>query len=117
MARQHGGRQSGGMKSAGVCSSRISVCRCSSNKNVFQVTELVTKKDLLDRLRALQCWQRDGGVMIMGYEMYRILSAANKVNNEEWKKELKSALVDPGSETFSKHDAVTMPSVVCVVYY
>ncbi|XP_072230790.1 transcriptional regulator ATRX-like [Leuresthes tenuis] len=63
-----------------------------------EVTELATKKDLPDRVRALQCWQRDGGVVIMGYDMYRILSVANKVNNEEWKKELKSALVDPGPD-------------------
>ncbi|XP_039632785.1 transcriptional regulator ATRX-like [Perca fluviatilis] len=61
------------------------------------VTELATKKHPAERLRALQRWQSDGGVMIMGYEMYRILSQAQKMN-EECKKELQSILVDPGPD-------------------
>ncbi|XP_070773018.1 transcriptional regulator ATRX-like [Enoplosus armatus] len=63
-----------------------------------QVTELVTIKHPPERLRALQRWHRDGGVMIMGYEMYRILSLAQKINDEENKRELKSILVDPGPD-------------------
>ncbi|XP_044079309.1 transcriptional regulator ATRX-like isoform X2 [Siniperca chuatsi] len=63
-----------------------------------QVTELATIKHLPERLRALQSWQREGGVMIMGYEMYRILSLAQKINDEEKKKELKSILVNPGPD-------------------
>lgn len=35
--------------------------------------------------------------MIMGYEMYRILSLATKTTDEVWRKELKTILVDPGS--------------------
>lgn len=65
---------------------------------MLQVTELATVKNPPDRLSALQSWQREGGVMIMGYEMYRILSQGQK-NNEEWKKEMKSILVDPGKVT------------------
>ncbi|XP_041864053.1 transcriptional regulator ATRX-like [Melanotaenia boesemani] len=64
----------------------------------IKVTELATKKQVFERLIALQRWQKDGGVMIMGYEMYRILSLGHKISNEEWKKELKSALVDPGPD-------------------
>ncbi|KAM4726999.1 transcriptional regulator ATRX-like isoform 1-T1 [Anableps anableps] len=63
-----------------------------------KVSELATIKHNLDRLRALQRWQRDGGVMIMGYEIYRILSQNSKSIDEEWKKELKSPLVDPGPD-------------------
>ncbi|XP_040005999.1 transcriptional regulator ATRX-like isoform X2 [Xiphias gladius] len=63
-----------------------------------KVTELVTIKCPTEQLRALQRWQRGGGVMIMGYERYRILSQAQKINNEEWKSELKSILVDPGPD-------------------
>ncbi|MED6287528.1 hypothetical protein CHARACLAT_017288, partial [Characodon lateralis] len=63
-----------------------------------KISELATLKDHLERLRALLRWQRDGGVMIIGYEMYRILSQNSKAINEEWKKELKSALVDPGPD-------------------
>ncbi|XP_030603016.1 transcriptional regulator ATRX-like isoform X2 [Archocentrus centrarchus] len=63
-----------------------------------KVTELATIKNPPERLRALQRWQREGGVMIMGYELYRILSLGYKINNEEWKKELKRTLVNPGPD-------------------
>uniref|UniRef100_A0A3Q3WU13 DNA helicase n=1 Tax=Mola mola TaxID=94237 RepID=A0A3Q3WU13_MOLML len=63
-----------------------------------KVTELATLKHPSDRLEALQRWQREGGVMIVGYEMYRILSLAKKTYNEEWKKVMRSALVDPGPD-------------------
>ncbi|CAI5643957.1 unnamed protein product [Oreochromis niloticus] len=63
-----------------------------------KVTELATMKHTLGRLRALQRWQRDGGVMIMGYDMYRILSLDCKINNDEWKEEFYRTLVDPGPD-------------------
>ncbi|TKS83503.1 Transcriptional regulator ATRX [Collichthys lucidus] len=62
-----------------------------------KVTELATVKHPTERLRALQGWQRDGGVMIIGYEMYRNLSLAKKVKDEAWKKEIKRILVAPGT--------------------
>lgn len=36
--------------------------------------------------------------MIMGYELYRNISQASKISNEQWKKDLTSALVDPGTD-------------------
>ncbi|KAI3373536.1 hypothetical protein L3Q82_022139 [Scortum barcoo] len=63
-----------------------------------EVTQLAMVKHPQKRLRALQRWQKEGGVMIMGYEMYRILSQAQKISDEEEKKELKSILVDPGPD-------------------
>lgn len=67
--------------------------------STLQVTEMATIKLFPDRVRALQRWQRDGGVMLMGYDMYRILSQAQRVNNQEQKKEVKRILVDPGTVT------------------
>ncbi|XP_068186981.1 transcriptional regulator ATRX-like isoform X4 [Antennarius striatus] len=67
-------------------------------KDKVKVTELATIKNPVERLRALQRWHRDGGVMIIGYEMYRILSFTKKVNNEECNKEMKRTLVDPGPD-------------------
>ncbi|XP_035999198.1 transcriptional regulator ATRX [Fundulus heteroclitus] len=67
-------------------------------EDTVRVSELATVKDHVERLRALQRWQRQGGLMIMGYELYRILSQNTQFTNEEWKKELKSALVDPGPD-------------------
>nr|XP_046267251.1 transcriptional regulator ATRX-like isoform X2 [Scatophagus argus] len=66
-------------------------------KDKVKVIELATVKRP-ERIRALQEWQRDGGVLIMGYEMYRILSQARKIGDEELKKEMKSILVDPGPD-------------------
>uniref|UniRef100_A0A3B4ZYT5 DNA helicase n=1 Tax=Stegastes partitus TaxID=144197 RepID=A0A3B4ZYT5_9TELE len=63
-----------------------------------KVKEMATTKSALERVRALQQWHKHGGVMIMSYELYRILSLGNSIKNEEWKKELKSALVDPGPD-------------------
>lgn len=64
---------------------------------LFQVSEMANVKHLPERLRAVQTWQRDGGVMIIGYEMYRNLSQNSNATNEECNKELKNALVDPGT--------------------
>ncbi|KAF7660869.1 hypothetical protein LDENG_00273290 [Lucifuga dentata] len=63
-----------------------------------KVTELTTIKQPLERLRTLQKWHRDGGVMIMGYEMYRNLSLGHKVHNQQWKMEFKGLLVEPGPD-------------------
>ncbi|XP_019941418.2 transcriptional regulator ATRX-like isoform X2 [Paralichthys olivaceus] len=62
-----------------------------------KVRQLATVKNTPERLCALQEWHREGGVMIMGYDIYRILSLAKNMN-EEWKKQLKTILVDPGPD-------------------
>lgn len=64
---------------------------------VFQVSELGTVKTLSKRIAALRVWHTGGGVMIMGYDNYRILSSAKRISGEELEKELKSFLVDPGT--------------------
>ncbi|XP_027886771.1 transcriptional regulator ATRX-like [Xiphophorus couchianus] len=70
----------------------------SLGEDRVKVSEMATVKHLPERLRAVQTWQRDGGVMIIGYEMYRNLSQNSNATNEECNKELKSALVDPGPD-------------------
>lgn len=87
---------------------------CSSSSSAFhieiqimsQVTEVARLKDHQERLRALQSWQRDGGVVIIGYEMYRNLTLSQKITNEEFKAEIKRVLVDPGMATLSCPDVV-----------
>lgn len=70
---------------------------CTDTNLVCQVQHLVRAKHLSDRVRALQTWYSEGGVMIMGYELYRVLSLASKTTNEVWRRQLKTILVDPGS--------------------
>ncbi|XP_061608731.1 transcriptional regulator ATRX-like [Phyllopteryx taeniolatus] len=64
----------------------------------LKVTELATRKNFADRFRALQTWHSTGGVMIMGYEMFRNLSLSPKLDGSELKKQFNSLLVDPGPD-------------------
>ncbi|XP_046893357.1 transcriptional regulator ATRX-like isoform X2 [Hypomesus transpacificus] len=63
-----------------------------------KVTELATLKRPQERYIALQKWQRDGGVMILGYEMYRNFTLGHKVNNQQLKKTFHCTLVNPGPD-------------------
>lgn len=64
---------------------------------MLQVSEMGMMKQRPDRIRALQMWHQEGGVMIIGYEAYRILSTTKGISDEGLQKELKSILVDPGT--------------------
>lgn len=66
--------------------------------DTVKVSELGTVKTLSKRIAALRAWHTGGGVMIMGYDNYRILSSAKRISGEELEKELKSFLVDPGPD-------------------
>lgn len=44
----------------------------------------------------LQRWQDEGGVMIIGYEMYRNLAQGRNVKSRKLKEIFNKALVDPG---------------------
>lgn len=63
-----------------------------------KVTEFATLRRPQERHVALQKWQRDGGVMIMGYELYRNLTLAHKVKNQTLTKTFHSTLVNPGPD-------------------
>ncbi|XP_051903435.1 transcriptional regulator ATRX-like isoform X3 [Hippocampus zosterae] len=67
-------------------------------KDIVKVTELATMKNFADRLCALQRWHTSGGVMIMGYDMYRNLSLSLKLDDHTLKRQLKNLLVDPGPD-------------------
>lgn len=64
---------------------------------MMQVSEMGMVKQRPDRIRALRMWHQEGGVMIIGYEAYRILSTAKGISDGGLQKELKSILVDPGT--------------------
>uniref|UniRef100_A0A671SX44 DNA helicase n=1 Tax=Sinocyclocheilus anshuiensis TaxID=1608454 RepID=A0A671SX44_9TELE len=65
---------------------------------VFQVTELATVKRPQERAYALQRWQEDGGVMIIGYEMYRNLTQGRNIKSKKLKETFQKTLVDPGPD-------------------
>ena len=51
------------------------------------------------RADSLEDWHKNGGVMILGYEMYRNLVAQKNIKNKRWKKIFTEALCDPGKQT------------------
>lgn len=46
----------------------------------------------------LEHWQRQGGVLIIGYDMYRNLTSAGKKMRKRDQESLMSTLVDPGPD-------------------
>jgi len=61
-----------------------------------QVYELSCVKDNWGRSELLNDWQNGGGVMIMGYEMFRNLSQSARIKNKKQKKIFSESLLDPG---------------------
>lgn len=60
------------------------------------MTELATVKKAQDRAYYLERWQENGGVMIMGYEMYRNLTQGRNIKSKKLKQTFQKTLVDPG---------------------
>lgn len=63
-----------------------------SNKNVSRF------KKNFERKYQLQRWQKTGGVMIIGYEMFRNLTGPNKNIRKVMKEVMLECLVDPGAD-------------------
>ncbi|KAK9393748.1 transcriptional regulator ATRX [Crotalus adamanteus] len=64
----------------------------------LEVSELATVKRPQERSYMLQRWQDEGGVMIIGYEMYRNLAQGRNVKSRKLKEIFNKALVDPGPD-------------------
>ncbi|ETE68229.1 hypothetical protein L345_05977, partial [Ophiophagus hannah] len=62
----------------------------------LEVAELATVKRPQERGFMLQRWQDEGGVMIIGYEMYRNLAQGRNVKSRKLKEIFNKSLVDPG---------------------
>ena len=54
-------------------------------------------KDNYTRTDSLKDWHESGGVMIIGYDMYRNLSTHKNVRKKKLKTILTETLVDPGN--------------------
>ncbi|XP_045885715.1 transcriptional regulator ATRX isoform X2 [Micropterus dolomieu] len=64
----------------------------------LEVIELATVKRPQERAYALQRWQEMGGVMIIGYEMYRNLTQGRNIKSKKLKETFQKTLVDPGPD-------------------
>ncbi|KYM93557.1 Transcriptional regulator ATRX like protein, partial [Cyphomyrmex costatus] len=66
--------------------------------NDIEVYELTNFKKNVERRNELQRWQKTGGVMIIGYQMFRILTNSNKKIRKNMKNVMLECLVDPGAD-------------------
>ncbi|KAK6975334.1 transcriptional regulator ATRX, partial [Biomphalaria glabrata] len=64
----------------------------------LEVWELASCKQNAARASALKEWQELGGIMIIGYEMYRNLTTGARCKNKRQKKTFFETLVDPGPD-------------------
>nr|XP_006823737.1 PREDICTED: transcriptional regulator ATRX-like [Saccoglossus kowalevskii] len=67
-------------------------------KDRLDVYEMASVKDNWRRADNLQAWHDDGGILIMGYDMYRALSKGSRIRNKKLKKIFHDTLVDPGPD-------------------
>ncbi|KAL4659670.1 transcriptional regulator ATRX-like [Arapaima gigas] len=81
----------------------------------LKVYKLATLKKPEERGQALQRWQEGGGVMIIGYEMYRNLSLGSKVHSKVLRETFHKTLVDPGTE--SKKNLRICHNLISVIYH
>ncbi|XP_062380077.1 transcriptional regulator ATRX [Sardina pilchardus] len=64
----------------------------------LEVVELATVKRPQERAYAMQRWHEDGGVLIIGYEMYRNLTQGRSIKSKKLKETFQKTLVDPGPD-------------------
>ncbi|XP_053988590.1 transcriptional regulator ATRX homolog isoform X1 [Hylaeus volcanicus] len=64
----------------------------------IDIFELTKYKQNVERATLLKSWQRSGGVLIIGYEMFRNLSGANNRMRKAMKEEILQCLIDPGPD-------------------
>ena len=53
-------------------------------------------KDNKEKVSMIRDWYKNGGVLIMGYEMYRNLANGTHIRSKKNRDEVKKYLVDPG---------------------
>ncbi|XP_071980191.1 transcriptional regulator ATRX isoform X2 [Engystomops pustulosus] len=69
-----------------------------NDDEALEVCELVTVKRPQERGFMLQRWHDNGGVLIIGYEMYRNLTQGRNVKSKKLKEIYQKTLVDPGPD-------------------
>ncbi|XP_035383362.1 transcriptional regulator ATRX-like isoform X2 [Electrophorus electricus] len=64
----------------------------------LEVLELATVKSVSCRVEALSRWHRGGGVMIVSYELYRVLTKGKRTLDQRHQEILHSTLQQPGPD-------------------
>ena len=69
--------------------------------SLSQVYELANAKNHPARIALLKEWQKGGGIMIMGYQLFRILANYNG-KSKKTKTAFHESLIDPGMSQHTK---------------
>ena len=64
--------------------------------SIFQIYNLGEYGDNRSRVNVLKKWHETGGVMIAGYEMFRLLASGINIKYKPWRLSLAESLLDPG---------------------
>nr|XP_026695558.1 transcriptional regulator ATRX isoform X2 [Ciona intestinalis] len=51
-----------------------------------------------ERIKVLDKWKKTGGVMVLGYDMFRLLASGTRIRYKAWRESFASALLDPGPD-------------------
>jgi transcriptional regulator ATRX len=62
----------------------------------MDVYEMSSIKNNWGRMETLEAWHETGGILIIGYELYRILTQHQRVKNKKQKLAFTRTLADPG---------------------
>ncbi|XP_074649962.1 uncharacterized protein LOC141905101 [Tubulanus polymorphus] len=68
------------------------------DEDKFEVYEICGVKANNERARLLLDWQENGGILIIGYEMFRNLSRGTNCRNKKQKQTFRDTLVNPGPD-------------------
>ncbi|XP_050509138.1 transcriptional regulator ATRX homolog isoform X2 [Diabrotica virgifera virgifera] len=69
------------------------------SNSAVEVYELATSKKNYERAYTIETWHQDGGVLIIGYNLFRLLSnPANKKLSKKMREKFQEGLVDPGPD-------------------
>ena len=66
----------------------------------LDIYEMSSIKDNHKRAEYLQEWQDDGGVMILGYDMFRNLASGSHVRQKKLRETFEKCLIKPGMEQY-----------------
>ncbi|CAK8697312.1 unnamed protein product [Clavelina lepadiformis] len=64
----------------------------------LQLYNLAQYQTTRHRIDALKKWRDRGGVMVMGYDMFRLLATGTRIKHKPHKKKLEEFLLDPGPD-------------------
>ncbi|XP_066589784.1 transcriptional regulator ATRX homolog isoform X2 [Prorops nasuta] len=70
----------------------------ADNFNEIEIYELTKTKKLIERMYILKSWQRTGGVLVIGYEMFRSLINSGKNVRKKVKEAFLECLIEPGAD-------------------